>query len=159
MIEAVGAEQAEGVEGTEGWAGQRREVWERGFEENSGQGLNFEPESAIFNNKGATVEEASAMPEFRPLSKPEIRGLQNQSDDLYNNRLTKGDDWTERWALDGYTTGKDQPINTLLYGKSDDPPSIQELYKKEIALIDSAMGKWKQEESITVFSGTNAEHY
>jgi len=99
------------------------------------------------------------MYKFEPLSREDIAKLQQQSDDVYRNKLTKGVRFSEKEALDGYTNGTYDSANLLLYGESKEPEWKQEFIRMDIGLIDSAMDKWEQKDNITVYRGARAKHY
>lgn len=96
---------------------------------------------------------------FEPLGEEGIAKLQQQSDDVFRNKLTKGGRFTENDALGEYTTGMHASVNPYLYGELKESVAIQEMYRKDIKLIDSAMDKWEQKYDITVYRGTKAMYY
>jgi len=103
--------------------------------------------------------EKSPPAEYKVLNEEQTQELQRQSDDVYRNKLTKGGRWTEKDAVDNYTDGGHNTLNPLLYGNSTDSPQVQEMYRKDIQLIDSAMDKFSLDRNLVAYSGTKAKHY
>jgi len=99
------------------------------------------------------------LPEYKQLTDSEISALQQQSDEVYRDKLTKGGRFTEKGAVDAYTNGLHEQINPYLYGKLNFPPEIQKRYDEDARLIDAAMEKFTLDCDLLAYSGTKAKHF
>lgn len=97
---------------------------------------------------------------YKPLNTEQIQELQQQSDDVYKNKLTKGSRFSELEAINEYTDGAYKRINPFLYGETPRSPIERKVCEEDIKLIDSAISKFQlNHDLVVVYSGTDAHHY
>lgn len=87
---------------------------------------------------------------YKILNEDEIEKFQKSSDECYN-KLTSD----EREAMYDYSMGGYQDVNDYLNNKFEGYENTKEIIEK----IDCSMNKYKLEEDVVTYRGTNANHY
>jgi hypothetical protein len=98
----------------------------------------------------AELQRKEGLPFYKTLTGKQREALQEQSNAVYGS-LTG----SQRDSLHDYTTLFHHQINGALYGVEP----MDTFTKEKIDDIEAAMGKFSVTHNMTVFSGTNREHY
>jgi hypothetical protein len=98
----------------------------------------------------AELQQKENLPFYKTLSPKQREEFQEQSNAVYDS-LTN----SQRASLYEYTTGSHNQINGVLYGLEPMNPFVQDTIND----IEQAMDKFALDYNMTVFSGTNREHY
>jgi hypothetical protein len=98
----------------------------------------------------AELQQKEGLPFYKTLSSKQGEEIQRQSDIVYNNLSN-----SRKTSLYEYTTGSHNRINGALYGIEP----MSDLIKENIHDIDSAIDRFTVENNMSVYSGTNRQHY